>query len=377
MIVIVGPAAPFRGGIAHFSNRLSQALAERGDQVRLLTFTRQYPEVLFPGKTQFEEADAWELPAQPVRMIDSIGPGTWREAGEWIAAQRPDVVVFVHWLPFFVPAYLGVMKAMENAGVTPHISLLMHNVLPHKRFPFTRPLMRSLGRRVDSFVTLSDKVTGDLNDLLPNAPALTSFHPIYDHYQPPVPASDARREIGLTERPTLLFFGLVRPYKGLDVLIDAMPGILEQMDAQLIVAGEFYENEEEYRAHVDRLNLGDHVRFDAEYIPNERVHWYFSAADLVVQPYRRAVQSGVTQTAFYFGKPAVVTNLGVLCDMVPDGEAGYTVPPENPERLGEAVIHALRAGPEAFTPGVARQRERYSWTTLARQITEFWAQRQS
>ncbi len=380
-IVLVGPAYPFRGGIAHFQNRLAQALGERAD-VRLVTFSRQYPRLLFPGESQFEEDARWQkrLPHAPERWIDSVNPVSWQRAGQRMAAWRPDAVVLSHWLPFFVPAYLGTLRALRRAmqkggAPAPRVTLFLHNVFPHKAFPATRPLMKRLLGRADAFFTLSEHVTADLETLRPGADVYEGFHPVYDIFEPPMPPAQARAELGLPDGRTLLFFGLVRPYKGLDILLDAMPRIHRETGARLVVAGEFYDNKDELLAQAARLGLdageAPIVRFFPGYIPNESVHRYFSAADALVQPYRRATPSGVAQTAFFFGKPMITTDLGVFAEVVPDGVAGVLVPPENPDALADGVRRFYEIGPERLAEGAARQADKYSWSALVDTLLPF------
>lgn len=373
-IAIVGPAYPFRGGIAHFSNRLSQALADRFD-VDLLTFSRQYPSLLFPGKTQMETS-AWNLPSRPARLVDSIGPLSWRRSGQWLAQREPDIIMLVHWLPFFVPSYLGILKhyrrALAGSRRPAHVNIFLHNVFPHKTFPFTTALMRRLLGKGDSFFTLSPHVTEHLRSFRPDAPALEGFHPVYDIFEPPIEPADARARLGLQERPTMLFFGYVRRYKGLDLLVEALPRIREKVDAQLIVAGEFYDDKEEIENRISELGLSDAVKVYSDYIPNEEVHLYFSAAEVVVQPYRSATPSGVAQTAFNFNKPMIVSDLGVLAEVVPDGVAGYVVPPEDPISLADAVTKFFEVGAAAFVDGVASQKAKFSWESLSEELTSFF-----
>lgn len=376
-IAIVGPAYPFRGGIAHFSNRLAQAMEERFD-VEMLTFSRQYPSLLFPGKSQLESSE-WKLPHRPERLLDSIGPWSWRDAGVWLAERRPHVIMLVHWLPFFVPSYLGLLKhyrrALSKDDLRAHVNVFLHNVFPHKAFPFTKALMERLLRRADSFLTLSNHVTDHLRTFRPEADVHEGFHPVYDIFEAPVDPTEARLRLGLADRPTMLFFGYVRRYKGLDLLIEALPAIREHVDAQVVVAGEFYDDKEEIRARITELGLDDHVRVFSEYIPNEEVHLYFSAAEVVVQPYRSATPSGVAQTAFNFNKPMIVTDLGVLAEVVPDGVAGYVIPPEDPPALADAVVRFFDAGPDRFKAGVARQKEKYSWPSLTEDLAAFFEHR--
>ena len=377
-VVLVGPATPYRGGIAHFSNRLAQALAGRAD-VHLATFTRQYPALLFPGESQFEST-AWDLPNAPARLLDSVGPASWVRTGRWIAEQRPDAVVFVHWLPFFVPAYLATLWAMRRhvrrmGEAQPVVTAFLHNVRPHKRFPATTRLMRALIGAVDRFFTLSPEVTKDLREIRPGATVYEGFHPVYDIFAPPIPPAEARAELGLPNERTLLFFGLVRPYKGLDVLLDAMPAVHERTGARLVVAGEFYNNEAELRAKVAALGLDQGeapvVRFFSGYIPNDEVHRYFSAADGLVQPYRRATPSGVAQTAFFFGKPLVTTDLGVFAEVVPDGVAGVLVPPDDPAALADGVARFYALGPEKLAEGARAQASKFSWDALVHRLLPF------
>ncbi|HYE96466.1 MAG TPA: glycosyltransferase [Rubricoccaceae bacterium] len=382
-IALIGPAWPFRGGIAHFSNRLAQALGEHAD-VRLLTFSRQYPKLLFPGKTQLETTP-WALPHEPARLLDSLDPRSWRKAGRWLADGRPDVVVFVHWLPFFVPAYLGTLRAMRKAlkkagAAPPEVVLFLHNVRPHNRFPLTDPLMRRLIGVADSYLTLSEHVTKDLLAIKPEARVLESFHPIYDIFEPPIPPKEARAKLGLPDRPTALFFGYVRHYKGLDLLVEALPLARAKVDLQVIVAGEFYDDEEAIRKRAADLGLtsGDTpaLRFFSDYIPNDEVHLYFSAADVVAQPYRSATPSGVAQTAFFFGKPMIVTDLGVLAEVVPDDVAGYVVPPNDVDALADALVRFFRKGtPERLAAGAAAQGRKYSWDALVAQLLPFLEKR--
>jgi glycosyltransferase involved in cell wall biosynthesis len=376
-LVIVGPVWPYRGGIAHFSNRLSQSLQDRFS-VRLLNFSRQYPKALFPGKSETEDT-SWDLPTDPVRLIDSVGPLSWRTAGRWVARQQPDVVMLVHWLPFFVPAYLGVLRSMRRAlrkkgAKRPHVITFLHNVEPHMRFPGTRQLMSRLVKASDTFFAMSDEVIEGLRAYTTDRPVLEGFHPVYDIFEPPIDTGEARRKLGLDDIPTMLFFGLVREYKGLDVLLHAMAIARSEVDAQLIVAGEFYESEDRYRDLIKDLGLnryGMRVHLFPEYIPNEEVHLYFSAADVTVQPYRTATPSGVVQTSYYFGKPVIVTDLGVLRKVVLDGETGFIVPPEDPPALSRAIVRFFQDDRGQMAEYASQQGKTYSWKALSDMIHDF------
>ena len=368
-IAIVGPARPFRGGIAHFTGELAGALRRRGHHVTLETFSRQYPALLFPGKTQLEP-DQGDLPEDTIAQLDSINPLTWRSTGNRIRREAYDLVVFSYWLSFFAPAYASVARRARRSGS--RIISLVHNAVPHRPRPGDRMLSRYWLRRCDSLLTLSSAVRDDIRSLGVSAPILETGHPVYTHFGEAVEKEEARRVLGLPpEVPVLLFFGFIRNYKGLDVLIDAMPRVLRDLpDAQLMVAGEFYEDETLIRKRSAQSGIGPNVRFDTRYIPDERVKLYFSAADLVVQPYRSATQSGVAHVAFHFSRPVVVTNVGGLAETVPHGEAGFVVPPEHPEALAGSITNYF-SDPELrnrLDEGARRQHGVFSWEALAAEL---------
>lgn len=370
-IVIVGPSRPYRGGIAHFSDELAGTLRLRGHEVVMETFRRQYPSRLFPGTSQLEGSlDA--LPDDTVARLDSINPASWWATARRIRRRGADVVVFAYWIAFFAPAYRVIASAMRRAGI-PTVAIV-HNALPHERRPGDRLLGRSFFRRCDRLITLSTAVAKDVRSMNVDTRLVEASHPVYTHFGKEVDRTSARTTLGFaTDAPMLLFFGFVRRYKGLDVLIEAMPQILEHNpDAQLLVAGEFYEDEETIRDRVAALGIGPSVRFDTRYVPDEKVPLYFSAADVLVQPYRSATQSGVAHVAFHFGRPVIVTDVGGLAETIPDGEAGLVVRPEDPEALAEAVTRffaddALR---QRVVGGARRQHGVFSWHALAETVED-------
>lgn len=363
-IALVGPAAPFRGGIAQFTDTVAAGLRDRGWPVYMATFRRQYPGFLFPGTSQF---DPGRVPATGThRLIDSIGPGTWGAAAKAIAEQDPAAVVFQYWTPFFAPAYGVMARRLAARGV--RVASLVHNVYPHeKRHGFVSLLAGYFLKRCEALLALSDAVAEDLWAMGVSAPVQMAPHPVYGHFGDPLPREEARRRLQLPENADLLlFFGFVRAYKGLPVLLRALPRILARRPrARLVVAGEFYEDEQTYRDLIASLGLEDTVLVRAEYIPEEEVGLYFSAANLVVQPYESATQSGVVQTAYHFERPVVVTDVGGLAEVVTDSVSGYVVPPGDPEALADAVIRYFEEDREAaFAEGVRRERERFSWGRL-------------
>jgi D-inositol-3-phosphate glycosyltransferase len=335
-IALVGPLPPYRGGISHFTLELARALRGRGHRISAVTFSRQYPEHLFPGQSQFEPGTRPEDAPEAPRLIDSVDPRSWWRAGGYLQKLAPDAVVFQHWMPFFAPAYGTIARRIPDARRL----AVVHNALPHERRPGDVALTRYFVRATDGLLALSASVRADLERLAPGVPIREAPHPVYDQHGPAPDRAEARRHLGLPEdAPVLLFFGFVRHYKGLDTLIEALPAVREHLpEARLLVAGEFYDDPAPYRARVARLGFTDAVRFEDRYLPSEDVALAFGAADVVVQPYRSATQSGVAQTAFGFGVPVVTTSVGGLAEAVPHEQAGLVVPPENPAALSSAIV---------------------------------------
>ena len=358
---LVGPAWPWRGGIAHFQLATARALAARGHRVDAVTFRRQYPDRLFPGRSQFDDGPPpSDQPIAP-QLLDPISPGSWLRAARAIPGQ---VAVLMVWMPFFAPMLGVIARRLRARGV--RVLAVVHNALPHERRPGDRMLTRWMLRACDGIVAMSEQVARDVGALGIGAPLEVVPHPTYDGFGEPVPRARARAALALpADVPVFLFFGFIRRYKGLDVLLDAWAEVLHHVpDARLVVAGEFYADEEALRRQA--ASLGASVRLDADYIPDERVAAYFGAADAVVQPYRTATQSGVAQIAFHFGRPVVTSDVGGLAEVVPDGVAGRVVPPEDPAALAGALVAFVRGqqGPR-LEAGVAVERQRYTWERLA------------
>lgn len=369
-IALVGPATPYRGGIAHFSNELAKTLTSRNHEVWLETFRRQYPALLFPGTTQLE-GNLSDLPADTRADIDSINPWSWVSTGRRLHDQHFDLILFSYWLSFFVPAYAAIARLARSSSGT-RIGAVVHNALPHERRIGDRLFSRYFLRRCDGLITLSSAVRDSVRMLGVDTPAVEAGHPAYSHFGAAIEPREARAALGLPQdAPILLFFGFVRRYKGLDLLIEALPEVLEiHQDTQLVVAGEFYEDEEYIRRRTSELGVTEAVHFDTRYIPDERVHLYFSAADLVVQPYRSATQSGVAHVAFHFARPIVVTDVGGLAETVPHLEAGMVVPAGDPEALGGAIIRFLEDDElrARLRSGAADQGRLYTWDQLAQDV---------
>ncbi len=363
-LVFVGPMYPYRGGIAHFSEAMYRGLQARGHAVEAVTFSRQYPEVLFPGKTQYE-AGTVENPVPARRLLDTINPVSWFKAARYVARLKPDAVIFQYWMPFFAPGFGIVARKARKAGAK--VLGVIHNAIPHERRPGDLALGRFFLKTMNGCLVMSESVTRDLESLGVTPAVRQVVHPVYDIFGAAIPRDEARQLLGLPpEAPVLLFFGFIRQYKGLHVLLESMPRVVEAVpDARLVVAGEFYDDEAPYQALIDQHSLGEHVHLHADYIPNAEVTRYFCAADVVVQPYVTATQSGVAQIAFHFDKPAIITDVGGLAEVVPHEQAGLVVPPEDPAALAAAIIRFFNEHMVApLTEGVRREKQKYSWDRL-------------
>jgi glycosyltransferase involved in cell wall biosynthesis len=366
--VIIGPAHPLRGGLASFDERLARAFQVEGNKVIIYTFSLQYPGFLFPGTTQFSSEPAPKDIDIRVR-INSINPFNWIRVGRELKKLNPSLVVVRYWLPFMGPCLgtiLRVVRGLKNTRVV----CIADNIIPHEKRPGDKAFTRYFIKPVDGFVTMSRKVLADLRTFDHRKPAAFVSHPLYDNFGEPVPKEEARRFFGIPrEDRIILFFGFIRPYKGLDILLRAMAEpALRDTGTRLLVAGEFYDDSKPYLELIRQLDLGDKVILKTEFIPDSQVRYYLCAADLVVQPYRNATQSGVTPLAFHFDKPMVVTRVGALPDMVPEGKVGLVCEPE-PASLATTIQRFFTMPEAPFIEGIREEKKKYTWQRLVQTIT--------
>ena len=366
-IVIVGTAYPLRGGIAHYNALLYRELSRR-HEVQMITFKRQYPKLLFPGKTQ-QEAGGEMLTVPSEALVDSINPFNWLAVGRTLRKRSPDLILFKYWLPFFGPCFGTIARRVRRGGA--RVVYICDNIVPHERRPGDRAFTRYAFAAADGFIVQSATVEKDLNAFLPGARYRNVPHPVYNIFGEAHPKEEARRTLGLTAARVLLFFGYVRAYKGLDLLLEALAKARTRTNVALIVVGEFYDDEQKYRDMIRQLGLEPHVTVVADYVPNEKVGLYFSAADAVVLPYRSATQSGIAQIAYNFDRPVIATDVGGLAEVVRDGLTGYVVPPGDPAALADAIVRFYAGEKEAgFAAQVAVEKKKYTWDALVQAIEE-------
>jgi glycosyltransferase involved in cell wall biosynthesis len=365
-ILFLGPAWPFRGGLSAYNERLAEEL-QKDAEVEIWTFTVQYPSFLFPGKSQFTDAPAPEH-LRIRRLINSVNPLNWIKVGRMIRKWKPDLIVTKYWLPLMGPC-LGTLLRLGKSKHTRAVSIL-DNVIPHEKRPGDVPFTKYFLKPVDAFIAMSQSVLDDLRQFEPGKPASLIPHPVYDNYGTPVSKSVAREQLKLEQdRRYILFFGFIREYKGLDLLLKAMADErLKNMDVRLIVAGEFYGDPAPIMSLLDELKLGERVILHIDFIAEDAVKNYFCAADLVVQPYKSATQSGISQIAYHFEKPMVVTRVGGLVEMVPDNIVGFQCEPE-PADIAAKIAKYYTDNREAdMTAAVRVEKKQYSWERLAGEI---------
>jgi glycosyltransferase involved in cell wall biosynthesis len=365
---LVGTAYPQRGGIAHYVALLTQALREAGHEVLVISFSRQYPSFLFPGKSQ-EETGPETIRVDAEALIDTLNPLSWFRAARRLIAFRPQLVVFKYWMPFFAPAYGTIARRLRRARI--RTCFLLDNVIPHERRPGDLALTRYALGPVDAFLAQSRSVADELRRFRPEAPLWQVPHPVYSIFGSAPDRAKARERLGVRAREVALFFGFIRRYKGLLTLLEAVARIPAERDFQLLVGGEFYEDPGPYRTAIDELGLTDRVVLHDRYVPNEEVGDFFAAANVVVLPYLSATQSGIVQIAFQYDRPVLTTRVGGLPEVVEEGVVGDLVAPGDPEALAEALLAYFEEGREArYSPRVAEAKERYSWGRLVEALEE-------
>ncbi len=376
-IVIIGPAHPLRGGgITTFNERLARQFQNEGHQTTIYSFSLQYPGFLFPGKSQFTDAPAPE--GLDIRSrINSINPFNWLSIGKEIKKLKPDIVVVRYWIPLMGPCLGTILRIIKKNKHT-RIICIADNIIPHEKRIGDKPFTRYFIKPVDAFITMSEKVLADLRLFTTTKKALLVPHPLYDNFGEKISKEAARRELGIrNEELVVLFFGFIRKYKGLDILLEAVNILKERSPIhnsqftipKLLIAGEFYEDRKVYDEQIERLGIKDQLILHTDFIPDNEVKNYMCAADVVIQPYRNATQSGVTPLAYHFEVPMIVTNVGGLPAMVPDNKVGLVAEP-TAESLAEKIIEYFQKGENHFLPHLLEEKKKFSWTKMVESILE-------
>ena len=366
-VIIIGPGHPLRGGLATFNQRLAKAFQDEGHTCSIVSFSLQYPDFMFPGTKQYSDEPAPE----GIRIdswINSMNPMNWIKTGNRLKKMKPDIIIVRFWLPLMGPALGTILRRVKKNKHT-KIICIADNVIPHEKRAGDKPFTKYFLGSCDAFITMSEKVMSDLRTFEPQKPAMLVQHPLYDNFGAILPKAEAREHLGLNpDEKIVLFFGFIRKYKGLDLLLEAMSQ-LKTESIRLLVAGEFYEDEKPYLEMVEKLGLKDTVILRTQFIADSEVKYYLSAADAVIQPYKNATQSGVTPLAYHFEKPMVVTNVGGLPSLVPDGKVGLVVEPQ-PAAIAEGIRRFYQLGENYFIPHLRSEKLKYSWSRMAGTITQ-------
>ena len=370
-IFIIGPAYPLRGGLATFDELFCKAFNEQGHDCEIISYSLQYPNFLFPGSTQFDTSGNAPKNIKIHTLINSVNPLSWIKTANFIKKQKPDFIVFRFWIPFMGPALGSIARMVRKSGVK--VLAITDNMIPHETRPGDVSFAKYFIKACDGFVTMSKAVMKDLEKFTNTSNKKYLLHPLYTSFGDKLIKADARRALDLPiDKQLVLFFGLIRNYKGLDMLLDAMNELKSNPNINLIIAGEFYEDKQPYLDLIKKYGIENRVILHGKFIANEDVKLYFSAADLVALPYRSATQSGVTQVSFHFEVPTLVTNVGGLGEIIPDKVAGYVVEPN-----GKAIAEGIKDYFEnnrmsSFTEGMKKEKQKYDWKIFVDEVIDLY-----
>jgi glycosyltransferase involved in cell wall biosynthesis len=364
-IAFLSPFYPYRGGIAQFSDSLYLALAKDND-VKAFTFTLQYPKVLFPGKTQYVSNNDLNRNIPIERVLNSINPFTYYRTAKDILKFQPDLVLVSYWMPFFAPAFGKISKILRKEGVK--VIGILHNVIAHEKQLGAKSLAKYFFNNCDGFVILNKSSEKDLLGLKPSAKYIIHRHPLYDHYGTKIDIAQARKKLGIPlDKKVILFFGFIREYKGLDLLIESMKDLSDEY--LLLIAGEVYGDFRKYDELIDRLDVRNRVKLEVRYLPETEIPVFFSASDVCVLPYRSATQSGIVGISYHFDLPVIVTNKGGLAEMVEENETGLIFNDISSEQISAALKKYFDEGlKEKFVPYINEYKAKHTWKLFADSI---------
>ncbi len=362
-LVIIGPGWPLRGGLAAFDEQLANTFNEKGIASRIETFSLQYPSFLFPGTSQYTTNPA----PKDILIhagINSMNPFNWIKIGLKLKREKPDLIIVRYWIPFLAPC-LGTICRIAKSNKHSKVIALVDNMIPHEKRWGDSLLTSYFAKSVNGFLTMSNKVAADVKKFS-TLPISLSPHPIFNHFGAAITKKEARHLIGIgLEEKVILFFGFIRQYKGLDVLLKAMASdLIKANGIKLLIVGEFYEDAMPYHDLIETLGLKENIILHTEFVPDNEVKNYVCAADFIIQPYRNATQSGVTPLAYHFEIPMLVTNVGALADAVPNGKVGVVVEP-NANSIAEGIDMLYQNGPTFYAKNIKEEKKKYSWSTMA------------
>ena len=362
-ITIIGPAHPLRGGLASYNERIAQAYKDEGHEVNIITFSLQYPNFLFPGKTQYSSDAQPDLDISVA--INSVNPFNWTKVGLQLKKQRPDLILCKFWLPFMGPCFGTILRIAKSNGHT-KVASIIDNIIPHESRVGDRAFAKYFVGAVDGFVVMSKSVGQDMRKFTTDKPVEFIPHPIYDNYGERVSKTTAKEYLQLQQTDKhLLFFGFIRKYKGLDLLLEAMADErIQRQGIKAIIAGEYYDDQQQYLDLIEKYNLQQHIILKDDFIPNDEVRYYFGASDVVVQPYKSATQSGISQLAFHFEKPMIVTKVGGLPEIVNDSVSGYVTEVDSKAIVTAILKYYAENKEAAFTEAVIEKKKEFSWERM-------------
>ena len=370
-IIIIGTAHPYRGGLANYNEQLAKTLQEKGNQVVLWTFTLQYPTFLFPGKNQYQQAD-YPKNLNIKRKINSINPINWLRVGKMLQKEKSDLIVIKYWLPFFAPCFGTILKKIR--GQTMIISIL-DNIIPHEKRVGDWYFTKYFVKQIDGFITMSKNVLKDLALFDTNKPRAYSPHPLFNNFGKKISKEQALNNLKLcASKRYILFFGIIRKYKGLELLINAFSDpYFRNKDIELVIVGEFYTNKKPYMKLINNHPFKEKINLVEGFVPNEEVKNFFCASNIIVQPYLSATQSGVSQIAYHFNTPMIVTDVGGLRELCPEGKVGFVVKPQ-----AEEIAKTLKKFFEnphyqrEMEAEIENEKKKYSWDILANNILKLY-----
>jgi glycosyltransferase involved in cell wall biosynthesis len=371
-IAYIGPAYPWRGGISEFLMNSALKSFQSGHSVKVFSFSKQYPKLIFPGKDQIDYSKK-EFPFPVEQGMIPYNPLTWNKAVKSVLDFKPDLIIFKYWIPFFAPMYAYMIRKMRK-NTKAKMMYILHNIEFHEKWPMAEFLTALALKHADFLVTLSSSVYNSVFKILPDFPAqkvIQAFHPNYE-IKPLSPEETdlAFSQLDIPKKKTALFFGYIKHYKGLDILINAFRKVVDHNpDIQLLIAGEVYGNDQVYHNLIKENNLSDHIIFHNHFIHNDDIPKYFAVADVVVQPYRSATQSGISLLAFSYHKPVISTQTGALDEIVKANQNGILVPVENPDALAQAIIDYFeKYDTEFMIQFIKNEIEAFSWDSFQYKI---------